>query len=629
MLHVHRILRILALVLLACTLSAAERTWTEAKNTNRPGYDMARIVMEPGQKKLCVEACKDNPICRAYTWVEPGVQEPKPVCWLKSAVPDAKPSTCCTSGARLSDQRFEGTFEPGVDLPGNDYHFEKLAVADPLLCQAACGNDEGCQAFTYVEPGQQGPDAMCYLKDSVPTRKLDEKCCTSGVKASTLVLIQRHPDTDMNGSDYENSAVETGGWQSCHQACADDAQCHAYTYVKSTDVASGGRCWLKNAQPAGRPSACCDSARKLPADQATNIGKGGSDLPGHDYRHFAPRAANDSARNDVCRKACGADSKCLAYTYVKPGVQGADAACWLKNRVPEKGVTADCCSSGTRKSEFTGKPVGSGYVPPILYFSANDPKRVIRGYSFPADMPAPNFPAGYAGCSAGEIEAVEAAWAIGHHHLWRAQQVMQHINVSNRRGDLWTHGYVSRMKDGDFYANWSPRAWFGSYEPRRFRLSRRAVDKVWNERFLGGKVDQTAIKVWCRKDTGVAPCTGSRDGAHTGVGTLDVCPAFFRNRNDSDNAQFIVHELFHWLKIPKSALWVSDSHDFWRTGCRYRAAKAVYNDDAAYIGMNGGCYDWNFNRAVLTNDNYAWFAHTLGDRIYRRQMLSFPAESFD
>ncbi len=602
--------------------------WTEADDTNRPGYDMAKIVMKPGQKELCAQSCKDNPLCRAYTWAKRGVQGTDPVCWLKSAVPDAVPSDCCVSGARLRDRRFEGTFEPDVDLPGSDYRFEKLAVADPQLCQAACANDTGCQAFTYVKPGQQGPDAVCYLKDTVPNRRLNASCCTSGVKESALVVYQRYPNTDMNGSDFDDFDVPTGGWKACQQACAEEADCKSYTYVKSTDVSTGGHCWLKDSRPARRDAQCCDSGVKLGGDRALNIGKGDFDLPGHDYRRLVPRASDENGRVSVCRKACGADSRCLAYTYVKPGVQGEEAVCWLKDRAVESGRVSDCCGSGTRKLEFVGKPVGPGYVPPIIYFSQRDPGRVIGGRTFPADMPAPRFPAEYPGCTGREIEAIEAAWVLAHHHVWRAQQVMQHINASDRRGDLWEHGFVPQMKNRGAYANWSPRGWFGSYEPRRFRLSRRALDKVWTERFLGGKVDATRIKAWCRRDTGVAPCTGNRDGAHTGVGTIDICPAFFRNREDFDNAQFIIHELFHWLKIPKSALWVSDRHDFWRNGCRYVGADAIYNDDAAYIGINGGCHDWNFNRAVLTNDDYAWFAATLGERVYLGNMVSFPAENF-
>jgi hypothetical protein len=68
-----------------------------------------------------------------------------------------------------------------------------------------------------------------------------------------------------------------------------------------------------------------------------------TDRPGGDYDNFAmerPQAAQ-------CRAACKADTQCKAYTYVKPGIQGPDARCWLKYTVPEK-VESDCCESGVK-----------------------------------------------------------------------------------------------------------------------------------------------------------------------------------------------------------------------------------------------------------------------------------------
>jgi hypothetical protein len=50
---------------------------------------------------------------------------------------------------------------------------------------------------------------------------------------------------------------------------------------------------------------------------------------------------------ELCEEACRGDSKCLAWTYVKPGVQGPQANCWLKGFVPPKAV-ATCCVSGTK-----------------------------------------------------------------------------------------------------------------------------------------------------------------------------------------------------------------------------------------------------------------------------------------
>jgi hypothetical protein len=69
-----------------------------------------------------------------------------------------------------------------------------------------------------------------------------------------------------------------------------------------------------------------------------------TDRWGGDYHNFfmAKPQPND------CRKACLADAKCLAYTYVKPGIQGAQARCWLKNTVPPP-TPADCCESGMKK----------------------------------------------------------------------------------------------------------------------------------------------------------------------------------------------------------------------------------------------------------------------------------------
>lgn len=68
-----------------------------------------------------------------------------------------------------------------------------------------------------------------------------------------------------------------------------------------------------------------------------------TDRPGQDYRSL-PVPAGDPA---TCRKLCEADKKCRAWTYVKPGVQGKEAFCWLKHKAPPA-VSSQCCISGTR-----------------------------------------------------------------------------------------------------------------------------------------------------------------------------------------------------------------------------------------------------------------------------------------
>ena len=66
----------------------------------------------------------------------------------------------------------------------------------------------------------------------------------------------------------------------------------------------------------------------------------GVDRPGKDYRNFD--IANDPA---ICQKTCESDSSCRAWTFVKPGLQGSSARCWLKSAVPGP-VSDSCCASG-------------------------------------------------------------------------------------------------------------------------------------------------------------------------------------------------------------------------------------------------------------------------------------------
>lgn len=68
-----------------------------------------------------------------------------------------------------------------------------------------------------------------------------------------------------------------------------------------------------------------------------------TDRPGSDISTIAldkPKAA-------LCRDACQANSKCVAWTYVKPGIINAKAHCRLKNTIPEP-KRSSCCISGRR-----------------------------------------------------------------------------------------------------------------------------------------------------------------------------------------------------------------------------------------------------------------------------------------
>ncbi|MEV4780247.1 PAN domain-containing protein [Burkholderia sp. LMU1-1-1.1] len=148
---------------------------------------------------------------------------------------------------------------------------------------------------------------------------------------------------DRPGSDYRNFDISPPSGviseirpDLCEAACSGEAMCKAWTYVEPGVQGRLGKCWLKNAVPAAVACSNCSSGVKTPANE-TNI-----DRPGGDFTHFTVGAGQLS----VCETACTKDSRCATWTYVRPGVQGPAAQCWLKDRTPPP-VASDCCTTGT------------------------------------------------------------------------------------------------------------------------------------------------------------------------------------------------------------------------------------------------------------------------------------------
>jgi hypothetical protein len=80
------------------------------------------------------------------------------------------------------------------------------------------------------------------------------------------------------------------------------------------------------------------------ARSSESVGPGmidNADRAGSDYRSF------DVANPGECQLACNQQRTCRAWTYVRPGAQGSQARCYLKNAVPPA-TPNTCCISGVR-----------------------------------------------------------------------------------------------------------------------------------------------------------------------------------------------------------------------------------------------------------------------------------------
>ena len=197
------------------------------QNVDRPGMDYGRISLNSNDgPDACQWLCQNDNKCRAFTFVRRGFQGSRPICYMKSGVPNkVSPRPCCVSGKKtitLNNQDHSSgsstaqprkkaedrapknfnnlpnitsrkpsnpsqnqrmTFEQNSDRPGSDYSKITMSSnARPSMCSNMCEKDRRCKAFTFVRKGFQGNTAVCYLKDRSPKLIKNKNCCVSGVK---------------------------------------------------------------------------------------------------------------------------------------------------------------------------------------------------------------------------------------------------------------------------------------------------------------------------------------------------------------------------------------------------------------------------------------------------------------
>jgi hypothetical protein len=149
----------------------ATREWTEW-DVDRPGMNLESLFLARPDPELCRIACRDEPRCKAWTYVKPGIQHGSAAkCWLKSGIPAVTTSTCCNSGVK--------GIAYGTDRPGADYQDFAVGRNDAALCRAACGLDTKCKAWAFVMAVRPNDTPRCWLKDRVPARRA-ASCCASG-----------------------------------------------------------------------------------------------------------------------------------------------------------------------------------------------------------------------------------------------------------------------------------------------------------------------------------------------------------------------------------------------------------------------------------------------------------------
>jgi hypothetical protein len=272
-----------------------------------------------------------------------------------------------------------GEMQSGVVLRGSVFRVTDTPP-DPVNCQAACRADSHCVAWTYRQPAGAGQTARCSLKAVIPQQMADI-CCTSAIEREPPAdlrepppvpagLVGAVPGVEMEGGTYRYFSDATP--EACQAACRAEGQCLAWDYVRPGVYGNDARCFLKNKPSTQVASPCCiagferqvaDTAAEPPAAAApagppanpapaaaapavSAAPRNNTNLMGSDYRNFVLGAGEWS----LCQRACQDDNKCLSWSFVRPGLQGPNARCWLKNRIPEATPNL-CCISGIERAQ--------------------------------------------------------------------------------------------------------------------------------------------------------------------------------------------------------------------------------------------------------------------------------------
>jgi hypothetical protein len=267
------------------------------------------------------------------------------------AVSAAALVTSCTVGVTTPGPAYPtSNLEWNVDRPGSEYRSFDLASPGPEICQSACMNEPQCVAFTYVNPGVQGPNARCSLKSAVP-QPVAQACCVSGVKftgASGPPPAEPAPPPPASGWQGTPTTPPpapppppASGWQGTPTT---PPPAPPPPPPSASSGWQGTPTTPPPAPPAPPPPPPASGWRGTPTTPPPpRQWEPNTDRPGADYRTFELRAPQP----ELCRDACWSDAQCRAFTYVRPGVQGPHARCSLKNVVPPA-RPADCCLSGVK-----------------------------------------------------------------------------------------------------------------------------------------------------------------------------------------------------------------------------------------------------------------------------------------
>jgi hypothetical protein len=296
--------------------------------------------------EICSDACAEDANCKAYTYVPPGLSgDPsKGRCWLKYDVPQPVTREGMVSGVKLS-------FEHATMAPGG----------------SATG--PGIQLPPKIEPGKTG---IAMVDDIMGFHLVESKGNHLIFEVDYSAVGSHGNIIHLGGWIYNSKGQAISGYKPLSFLAPGISKGKVEIIIDAGEGQFGKEIEFFLSEPNKGPFIKKRFPLNMRLPGAPEMAKGyvaakpssmtmepDVDRAGMDYKNFDLQAADP----DLCREACEKDPKCQAYTYVKPGIQGPKARCWLKHSVPSPKKNP-CCVSGVRKTSSEGNPYLKAVQPP-------------------------------------------------------------------------------------------------------------------------------------------------------------------------------------------------------------------------------------------------------------------------
>jgi hypothetical protein len=231
---------------------------------NLPGQPIQLAEANP---QLCQEACASTPNCASFTYTSGGS------CWLKSGVPRQISSLCCISGIvrqdiqppvikalksepsgpqvcidQNPDVKFYSIMTDNsiVDTASLYYTFSPFADSNPSQGTQTMGltNNQFLTSLSFSEGGNLEFEGQAVDPSN-------NTASTGKIQLTLWDCTGLEFNTDRMGLDIsrDNVPFTTTDPQSCRQACQNDPDCMAFSYVEGNQL-----CWIKFGVPLPRKS---------------------------------------------------------------------------------------------------------------------------------------------------------------------------------------------------------------------------------------------------------------------------------------------------------------------------------------------------------------------------------------